>query len=201
MKIRDIASSAALMVIIALGGLAASGSASAEVLLDETDIPAAGLVPESLSFTATAPTTTLYDKGYQLPGFDQFTDNSVTLTAGGPNLLQQVWGFIPAPSGSDTSQYNDGTSVNALNFGGVTVGSNDTYFQTFATVPGESYTYTFNFVQNDPPQNGYIVETDSGGVPEPSAWLLMVAGIGGIGLLMRHTKKDLGDRFKGRFAE
>ena len=33
-------------------------------------------------------------------------------------------------------------------------------------------------------------------VPEPSTWLLMIAGIGGIGLMLRRAKQTMGFRFK-----
>ena len=32
-------------------------------------------------------------------------------------------------------------------------------------------------------------------VPEPSSWLLMIAGISGIGLMMRRARKSMGFRF------
>ena len=36
--------------------------------------------------------------------------------------------------------------------------------------------------------------------PEPSTWLLLFAGIGGIGLMMRKAKRKMGFRFKDAFA-
>ena len=36
--------------------------------------------------------------------------------------------------------------------------------------------------------------------PEPSTWLLMSAGIGGIGLMLRRAKKTMGFRFKDAFS-
>ena len=36
--------------------------------------------------------------------------------------------------------------------------------------------------------------------PEPSTWLLMFAGIGGIGLMLRRAKKTMSFRFKDAFA-
>ena len=46
---------------------------------------------------------------------------------------------------------------------------------------------------------GYSFEFDNVAVsaaPEPSTWLLMFAGIGGIGLMLRRAKKTMGFRFK-----
>ena len=37
-------------------------------------------------------------------------------------------------------------------------------------------------------------------VPEPSTWLLMIAGIGGIGLMLRRAKQISGFRFKDAFS-
>jgi hypothetical protein len=36
----------------------------------------------------------------------------------------------------------------------------------------------------------------TGAVPEPSTWLLMIAGIGGVGLVLRRARKSMGLRFK-----
>jgi hypothetical protein len=41
---------------------------------------------------------------------------------------------------------------------------------------------------------------DASAVPEPSTWLLMFAGIGGIGLMLRQAKRVPGFRFKHSFA-
>ena len=50
-----------------------------------------------------------------------------------------------------------------------------------------------------------IVNVDSAApaisaAPEPSTWLLMFAGIGGIGLMLRRARKTMGFRFKDAFA-
>jgi hypothetical protein len=37
-------------------------------------------------------------------------------------------------------------------------------------------------------------------VPEPSTWLLMIAGIGGIGLMLRRSKQSMGFRSKDAFS-
>jgi len=185
-----------LLAATMAGGLGLGSVAKATTLLDLTNIPPDGVVPYDLTFYATSTTTSLSDAGYQLPGFDQFTDNSVTTVGSLTNLLSQTWTFTPAQYGSDTQQYNDGTSVNALSFGAVAVGYYDTYTQTFATTPGTEYQYTFNFVENDGPQNGYVVSTSGtvSAAPEPAVWLLMVAGVAGIGLMLRRAKKAEGWR-------
>ena len=47
--------------------------------------------------------------GYQVPSFEQSTDNGVFLGGVGPNLLGSTWHFTPAGSGSDANTFNDGT--------------------------------------------------------------------------------------------
>ena len=42
----------------------------------------------------------------------------------------------------------------------------------------------------------FSTSTAVSAAPEPSTWLLMFAGIGGIGLMMRRAKKTMGFRFK-----
>jgi hypothetical protein len=146
----------------------------------------------NLVFTATSTSSTLTDGGYQVPGFTQFIDNSVVDNGGGSNLLGQTWVFTPAASGSDTEQFNDGTSVNGLDFGGVTEGSYDEYSQTFATVVGDTYTYSFNVPYFDGNPDGYFVTvtnaTVGGGVPEPATWALMISGILCLGMALRQRR-------------
>ena len=51
--------------------------------------------------------------------------------------------------------------------------------------------------------DGTFTVTDISAVsaaPEPSTWLLMFAGSGGIGLMMRRAKKTMGFRFRDAFS-
>ncbi len=43
---------------------------------------------------------------------------------------------------------------------------------------------------------GTLTVTAVSAAPEPSSWLLMIAGIGGLGLMLRRAKKTMGFRFK-----
>jgi hypothetical protein len=133
-------------------------------LLNLVDAPAQSNTPFALSFTASSSTTTISIEGYQVPSFEQTTHNGLFFNDAGPNLLGGTWTFTAAPSGSDTSQYSDGTSVPALSFGGVTVGSYDVYSQTIATTIGG--VYTLDFLYSNPEDNapsGLLVTTSSTG--------------------------------------
>ena len=47
---------------------------------------------------------------------------------------------------------------------------------------------------------GTFVINGVSAVPEPSTWLLMIAGIGGIGLMLRRAKQTMGFRFRDAFS-
>ncbi len=176
--------------LFAAGLLAVAASAQAQtVTLLNIVNPTPGTSSSySLSFVATSTSSTLSDGGYQLPGFTQFLNNSLSADTGGGNLLGQTWNFTPAASGSDSGQYNDGTSVNALSFGGVSIGSYDVYSQTFATTVGDSYTYRFNTSPFAGTPDGFFVtvsNASTSAVPEPASWGLMLAGLGLVGRALR----------------
>ena len=58
--------------------------------------------------------------------------------------------------------------------------------------PGVSGSYRITFHEEG--------ESFPTGVPEPSTWLLMFAGLGGIGLMLRRAKQTVGFRFKDAFS-
>lgn len=174
-----------LVLAVAVFGLiiGASGQARAgSTLLDLINPPEQSDTPYDLSFTASASTTTLSVAGFQVPSWIYIEDNGVFLNNTGPNLLGPTWTLVPAGFGSDTYTFDDGTSVGALAFGGVSAGYYDTYSQTFATTPGQSYTYDFLFTNSGPPQSGFIVTTSASAVPEPSS--LVLAGSGALAALV-----------------
>ena len=45
-----------------------------------------------------------------------------------------------------------------------------------------------------------ITISDASAIPEPSTWLLMIVGIGGIGLMLRRAKQSMGFKFKDAFG-
>ncbi len=170
-------------------GLALLGTASARadtVLLSLTNMPGSDGIDYDLSFVATASTTTLSVAGYQTLANWEAASNSVT-TGGGPNLLGTVWTLVPASSGSLAEQFPDGTGVNELLFA-ATMGLFDTFSQTFATTPGDTYTYAFVFYNYPSPDNepsGLLITTSAGAVsviPEPSTWAMMMIAFVGLGV-------------------
>jgi len=171
-----------ILTALAAAGIAASAAASADAtLLTLTNPPVETGVLYDLSFTATSSSTTLSVAGFQVPSDEYVTDNGVYAGGSSTNLLATVWAFTPAASGSDTSQYSDGTGVNALRFAGVTDGDYDTYSQTFSTTAGDTYTYKFSFQELDTGPSSLVVTTSgASAVPEPAAWALMLIGLVGL---------------------
>jgi hypothetical protein len=180
-------------VVIGFGLL---GTARADtVLLSLTDMPYTETLYD-LGFVANASTTTLSVAGYQIPFAWVAAQNSVTSSGGGANLLGDTWTFVPAASLSSAVQLPDVTAVPALGFAGGTVGSFDTFSQTFATTPGAEYVYQFMFfndLSDDPSSNapsGLLVTTTASAVPEPSTWAMMILGFFGIGFMTYRRKQN-----------
>jgi len=150
------------------------------ILLDFVNAPGLTNFPISLPFIASDnPATMISIAGYQVPAFEQTRQNGVFLNGVGPNLLGSSWVFTPAPSGSDANTFNDGSSVPALDFGGVIVGSFDTFSQTIATTPGSLYTVNFQYSNPAAPDNAPSgLRVSEVGVPGP------VVGAGLPGLIL-----------------
>lgn len=191
-----------LSAALAAAALAMAASASARadtVLLSLVDAPTQGYTSYDLAFVATGTSTTVSIGGYQLPDFENSTDNQLLFDDAGPNLLGAVWTFTPAANGSFTGTFDDGSSVPALQFAGVVEGDYDTYSQTVTTVIGGRYDVVLDYTNNvddEPDENapsGFLVTTTgaaavAGGVPEPAAWAMMLVGFGGLGAVMRRRR-------------
>ncbi len=180
--------------------LLAPPQSRASTLLNLIDPPDQTDTAYSLAFTAAGPLTTISIGGYQLLDAEQTTNIGVFLNDAGANLLGAAWTLTPAaPLFTDTYTFDDGTSVSALVFASSAAGAYDTYAQTFVTAAGQSYSVNFLF-SNDiygggPSPSGLLVTEVSpppvsGGVPEPSTWMLMLLGLAGLGFLDRRQKRQ-----------
>ncbi len=139
--------------------------------------------PMTVVFTATSTESTVIDQGYQVNDIEKLTNNVVTLSGGGPNLLGSSWRYAFAAVGSNAYTFNDGSSVPALGFAAQNPRYFDTFYQTFATVPGDIYTYSFNYWNNTTgfgatPSKLVVTATSA---PEASTWVLLLLGFAGLG--------------------
>ena len=138
----------------------------------------------TLVFTARATESFVLVEGYQVNDVETVTNNMVTLSGGGPNLLGSTWQSRFAALGSNSFTFNDGTPVPALGFAGQNPPDMDAFSQMFATVPGDRYVYNFDYSNNtglhglSPSQ---LVVT-AGSVPEASTWAMLLLGFAGLGL-------------------
>jgi hypothetical protein len=173
-----------LKIGVAVGLLGTASARADTILLSLSDMPYTETLYD-LNFIANAPTTTLSVAGYDPDGVWVAASNSVTALGGVANMLAGVWTFVAAPSGSDAFPLDDG-AVPALGFGGTTVGSYDTFSQTFSTTPGAEYVYQFMFFNDLVPENapsGLLVTTTASAVPESSSWAMMILGFWGVGFM------------------
>jgi hypothetical protein len=189
MASRLVLSAASLAAVALMMG--ASVPARATTLLNLINAPSQDNTAYVLPFTASSSSTTISIAGYQVPSYEQTSFNGLFLGGAGPNLLGGTWAFVPAASGSLSNTYSDGTSVPALNFGGVATGYYDTFSQTIATIAGDSYTLDFlysNSADNAP--SGLLVTTsDISSTPLPAALPMFAGGLVLVGLLARKKRR------------
>jgi hypothetical protein len=138
----------------------------------------------TLVFTARATESFVMVEGYQVNDIEQVTNNMVTLSSGGPNLLGSTWQQGFAAVGSNSFTFSDGTSVPALGFSAQDPPDVDMFYQAFATVVGKSYTYSFDYSNNTGnlglPTDSLLTATASS-VPEASIWAMLLFGFVGLG--------------------
>jgi hypothetical protein len=116
----------------------------------------------------------------------------VRLLGGGPNLLGATWQHSFASSGSNAYTFADpgGGLVPALGF----AAQNqivDTYYQMLATVPGDTYAYTFNYSNNTAGHGSAPSElvVTFAAVPETSTWAMLLLGFAGLGLASYRVRR------------
>lgn len=177
--------------LIALTALLVSWSPAWSIpttLLDLQNAPFQVRTPYSLSFTATGSLSTLYVAGYQVLSFESVINSKVVANGSTTNLLGSNWDLTPAASGSLAFQ-----TPNALRFGGFSVGSYDSFSQSFATTVGDTYTYSFLYTNLGPRVlNGLRISVDSPispAIPEASTWMMMLLGFGAMGMSLRRRQK------------
>ena len=110
------------------------------------------------------------------------------------NLLDTDFTYTPAASNPWAIEAEPGIyGASNLTFGGYTVGSYDTFSQSFATTVGSSYTLGLSFSTFGAGPNGLRISTGNlasvAAVPEPSTWALMLLGFGGMGVSLRRRRK------------
>jgi hypothetical protein len=165
-------------------------------LIDLINAPVQALNPYNLAFIATGTSSDISFAGYQVPADETASDISLNDTSTpGPNILGQVWSFTPAASGSHASQYSDsyGTGTNVVDFGGMTLGSSDTFDQIVSTVPGDRYALTFLFTEYNQNDNEFTVSATNAsaatGTPEPASMFLFGSGLLGLAIAVRTQKR------------
>lgn len=171
-------------------------AASAATLIDQTNLAGQTNTPVSLTFTAGASSTTVDFQGYQLPSFINLSNILLTLSGGSSNLLGTSFTYTPAPCGADASQGPVGANgTNNLSFGGVCIGSYDSFAQTIGTTVGASYTLSFGLSNSfsNQPSGLRIFASDAvtGAVPEPATWTMLLLGFAGMGLVLRYQRRKL----------
>ena len=170
---------------------ATAAAPASAAMLTLADPPTQSNTPEAVTFTATATESLVIAEGYQVNDLETLTNNMVTLSGGGPNLLGSTWQSRFAAVGSNSYTVNDGTPVPALGFAAQDPPNLDTFYQIFATVPGDTYTYSFNYSNNTagfgatPSQ---LVVTASS-VPEPSTWAMLLLGFAGLGFASHRARR------------
>jgi hypothetical protein len=180
-----------------------SAAAHATVVVDLVNAPVQVDTPFTFMLNATSTVTSLTIEGYNLSSILGVNHESLQLNGAGANLLGATWLYVAAAAGSESAQFDFGTGVNALGFGGVVVGDFDSYTQEIATTVGASYTLGFLF-NSAAPRNANELRVTSnadlaavspaggGGnsVPEPATWGLMLLGFGTVGATLRRGRRQ-----------
>jgi hypothetical protein len=146
----------------------------------------------TLVFTARATESFVLVEGYQVNDVETVTNNMVTLSGGGPNLLGSTWQQGFAAVGSNSLTFSDGTSVPGLGFSAQNPPDVDTFYQAFATVVGQSYTYSFDYKNNTAKlglATNSLLTATAESVPEASTWAMLLLGFVGLGFASYRVRR------------
>jgi hypothetical protein len=146
----------------------------------------------TLVFTARATESFVLVEGYQVNDVETVTNNMVTLSGGGPNLLGSTWQQGLAAVGSNSFTFSDGTPVPALGFSAQNPPDVDTFYQAFATVVGQSYTYSFDYKNNTAKlglATNSLLTATAESVPEASTWAMLLLGFAGLGFASYRARR------------
>ena len=112
-------------------------------------------------------------------------------------VLDPLQGILDLGSGGSFTVANN--AISAASFTGS--GSSSSLSGGTLTLADASGSYDAGvFIYGYGIDNGRVTYAPASAAPEPSTWLLMFAGIGGIGLMLRRTKKTMGFQFKNALA-
>lgn len=141
----------------------------------------------SLTFTAGAASDAVSFGMWNPPSYTYISNISlVDTTTGGANILDNSWQNLGGPDYCCSGAYDDGSQA-----GGLVSGSFAPYtvFQEAVNLTaGDSYALSFTVSNSD----GYTqYGAVNGAVPEPNAWLVMLAGFGLAGAALRGRRKAL----------
>lgn len=175
---------------------------AATTLLDVTNLPQQFVTPESFTFTATSSTTTLNFQGYDIPGTLAlvnlfFATTGTSLTTANNLLAGQTFTATPSGCSAPFNTFGTGSTgiygASDLTFGGTCTGMYDTLSSTVNTVAGLSYTLSFSLTSSAAGSTGLrisegVLANDTGAVPEPATWAMMLLGFGAIGAALRRRK-------------
>ena len=109
-------------------------------------------------------------------------------------------------------EYDQSTDILTIATAPVVTGYSFAPYAGYYTVPNGYGSFIGGASTLDPYSFGFSYETDDGvnhssattsvtagpavsATPEPSTWILMMAGVGGIGLMLRRARKTMGFRF------
>ena len=203
------------LALAAAGSVTAASLASADTLY--TNGPADGTIgAPSIAYGNEVADSFLLSSASTVSGFDFASWDYPTTTISSVGYAIENTPAVPAilSTANVTSSYlftqANGYNVdnNAFSVAPQTLAAG-TYYLVLGQASGSGGYWDQNngpstsygpFGQRDGSESFQVVGTAVSAAPEASTWLLLFAGIGGIGLMLRQAKRKMGFRFKDAFA-